>query len=202
MKLTEKTKRYLAVGGGSMICIALIAVISLQFGKTSSGEDVLPEETSMVTEIVVDSGIVQTEEAKADIEQDIKPETDRITDTIKETEETVHPVDSRPAQTDQTEQSIQPDVIRPEAPSEDVLTNPTQMPDGTKVESPPVPVEHDAVVTPTEPAAKPDEPQAGDTKNGQIYIPGFGWVQNNGGGGSGTVAEDMYENGNKIGIMD
>ena len=41
MKLTEKTKRYLAVGGGSMICIALIAVISLQFGKTSSGEDVL-----------------------------------------------------------------------------------------------------------------------------------------------------------------
>ena len=38
--------------------------------------------------------------------------------------------------------------------------------------------------------------------NGQIYIPGFGWVQNNGGGGSGTVAEDMYENGNKIGIMD
>ena len=196
MKLTEKTKRYLAVGGGSMICIALIAVISLQFGKTSSGEDVLPEETSAVTEIVVDSGIVQTEEAKADIEQDIKPETDRITDTIKETEETVHPVDSRPAQTDQTEQSIQPDVIRPEAPSEDVLTNPTQMPDGTKVESPPVPVEHDAVVTPTEPAAKPD------TKNGQIYIPGFGWVQNNGGGGSGTVAEDMYENGNKIGIMD
>ena len=54
MKLTEKTKRYLAVGGGSMICIALIAVISLQFGKTSSGEDVLPEETSAVTEIVVD----------------------------------------------------------------------------------------------------------------------------------------------------
>ena len=51
-------------------------------------------------------------------------------------------------------------------------------------------------------AGQPDEPQAGDTKNGQIYIPGFGWVQNNGGGGSGTVAEDMYENGNKIGIMD
>ena len=86
MKLTEKTKRYLAVGGGSMICIALIAVISLQFGKTSSGEDVLPEETSMVTEIVVDPGITQTEEAKADIEPDIKPETDRIIGTIKETE--------------------------------------------------------------------------------------------------------------------
>ena len=64
----------------------------------------------MVTEIVVDPGITQTEEAKADIEPDIKPETDRIIGTIKETEETVRPVDSRPAQTDQTEQSIQPDV--------------------------------------------------------------------------------------------
>ena len=202
MKLTEKTKRYLAVGGGSMICIALIAVISLQFGKTSSGEDVLPEETSAVTEIVVDPGIAQTEEAQADIELVIKPETDRITDTIKETGETVCPVDSRPAQTDQTEQSIQPDVTKPEAPSEDVLTNPTQMPDGTKLETPPVPVEHEAVVTPAEPTPAPGEPQAGDIQDGQIYVPGFGWVENHGGGGLGTALDDMYENGNKIGIMD
>ena len=201
MKLTEKTKRYLAVGGGSMICIALIAVISLQFGKTSSGEDVLPEGSRPVTEIIVNPSVIQTEENGEELETGelvIQPETA----APSEAEETPDPVDSRPAQTNQTEQSIQPDVTKPEAPSEDVLTNPTQMPDGTKVESPPVPVEHDAVVTPTEPTVKPDEPQAGDTKNGQIYIPGFGWVQNNGGGGSGTVAEDMYENGNKIGIMD
>ena len=55
---------------------------------------------------------------------------------------------------------------------------------------------------PDELPVDPDEPQAGDTSGGQIYIPGFGWVENHGGGGSGTVAEDMYENGNKIGIMD
>ena len=48
---------------------------------------------------------------------------------------------------------------------------------------------------------KKGEPQAGDTSGGQIYIPGFGWVGNEGGGASGKTAGDMYENGNKIGIM-
>ncbi len=198
MKLTDKTKRYLAIGGGAVICIGLIAAISLQFGKIPTGEDTLPEESSAVTEIVVDPGEVQIEESDSSADLVIKPETG----TETELEETAPPVDSRPAQTDQTEQSIQPDVTKPEEPSEDVLTDPTQMPDGTKVETPPTPVGHDEVVTPTEPEPAPGEPQAGDTQNGQIYIPGFGWVQNNGGGGSGTVAEDMYENGNKIGIMD
>ena len=47
-----------------------------------------------------------------------------------------------------------------------------------------------------------DTPKTRDTKDGMIYIEGFGWVVDNGGGGSGTVADDMYENGNKVGIMD
>ena len=34
-----------------------------------------------------------------------------------------------------------------------------------------------------------------------IWIPGFGWIEDNGGGNVGTVAEDMYENGSKIGNM-
>lgn len=35
-----------------------------------------------------------------------------------------------------------------------------------------------------------------------IWVPGFVWIEDNGGGNVGTVVEDMYENGNKIGIMD
>lgn len=35
-----------------------------------------------------------------------------------------------------------------------------------------------------------------------VWIPGFGWIEDNGGGNIGTVVEDMYENGNKIGSMD
>ncbi len=35
----------------------------------------------------------------------------------------------------------------------------------------------------------------------QIYLLGFGWIKDEGGGSVGIVAEDMYENGNKIGVM-
>lgn len=34
----------------------------------------------------------------------------------------------------------------------------------------------------------------------QVWVPGFGWVED-GGGNIGVYAEDMYENGNKIGSM-
>lgn len=197
MKMTEKTKRNLAIGGGAVICIALIAAIGLQFGKAPAGEDVLPVDTPPASEVVVDPGEAATgkkEEKELVIETGSK-ETEPETGSTK-------PVDARPAQTDQSEQSIQPEVTKPAEPEETVKTDPTQKPDGTKVETPPAPVEHEAVVAPSEPEPPADEPQAGDTQNGQIYIPGFGWTENHGGGGSGTTADDMYENGNKIGIMD
>ena len=35
---------------------------------------------------------------------------------------------------------------------------------------------------------------------GQIYVPGFGWVQSSGANSEGNIG-DMYENGNKVGEM-
>ncbi len=32
-------------------------------------------------------------------------------------------------------------------------------------------------------------------------MPGFGWIEDHGGGNVGTFAADMYKNGNKIGVM-
>lgn len=193
MKITEKSKKYLAIGGGAVICIALIAAISLQFGKPSAGEDDRPENSSAPMEIVIDASELPAETEKT--EPVIQPNTDAES-------ETGQTVDSRPAQTDQAEQSIQPEVVKPTEPDEAAKSDSTQKPDGTKVDTPPVPVEHDAVVVPSEPSPASNTPQAGDTSGGQIYIPGFGWTEDNGGGGSGTTAGDMYENGNKIGIMD
>ena len=49
--------------------------------------------------------------------------------------------------------------------------------------------------------AEPSEPEAGSTNSGgQVYVPGFGYVDN---GGGNQVVEDnsIYENGNKIGSM-
>ena len=49
--------------------------------------------------------------------------------------------------------------------------------------------------------AQPEEPAGGSTNStGQVFVPGFGYVTPS---GPNTVIEanDMYENGNKIGIM-
>lgn len=70
----------------------------------------------------------------------------------EETNETTgQAADSRPAQTDQTQQSIQPEPTKPEPPREEMLTDPTKKPDGTKLEEPPVPVDHESVEKPAEP---------------------------------------------------
>lgn len=76
-----------------------------------------------------------------------------------------------------TEQSIQAEVSKPAEPSQE-----------EKVKKP-------------ERNTSSSTPKAGDKKDGKIYVPGFGWIEDNGGGGSGTTAVDMYENGNKIGDM-
>lgn len=43
-----------------------------------------------------------------------------------------------------------------------------------------------------------DTPRHGDKKDGMIYINGFGWVVENGGGSTSEYAEGMDENGNKM----
>jgi hypothetical protein len=102
-----------------------------------------------------------------------------------------------PDQTDLPDQSIQSDPTKPEATPEQ-LTDPTTKPDGEKVEGTPKATDHNNVTKPETTAPAP----AGETKEGMMYVPGFGWMKDNGGVGEGTYAEDMYENGNKIGEMD
>ena len=58
----------------------------------------------------------------------------------------------------------------------------------------------------TEPASAPSsllepEPETnGDSSANMVYVPGFGWIEGQG-PNQVTYAADMYENGNKIGIM-
>lgn len=53
-----------------------------------------------------------------------------------------------------------------------------------------------------QPSGNTDTPQHGDIKDGKIYLDGFGWTDYNGGDTVVILADDIYENGNKIGIMD
>lgn len=62
-----------------------------------------------------------------------------------------------------------------------------------------VPVVTAAPAVTTAPA--PTEPHNGQTSGDYIYVNGFGWILNEGGGGEGSVNYEMYCNGNKIGYF-
>lgn len=116
------------------------------------------------------------------------------------TDSSAETIDESLPQTDQPEQSIQPEVTKPAAPSEEQKTDSTQNPDGEKVTGTPNTEDYDNVTSSTDTTKKENEPQGGETQNGKIYVEGFGWIDDIG-EGQGTTADDMYENGNKIGEM-
>ena len=145
MKLTEKMKKNLAILGGVLIGIGLIAAIGMQFGSKPSGKDVLPGTGETETELIVDPGDFEKKEEESKVVSR-EEESLVIHPGIGENQETdTQAVDSRSPQTDQTTQSIQPKPTKPEPPSKEILTDPTKKPDGTKQDTPPVPVDHEAV---------------------------------------------------------
>lgn len=184
--MEKKTRIWLAAAVCLVLCAA-IAILTLGSRKPvepPQADEPPPTSTDRVTV----NPIIPAEGAKTAGQQSAPPERDdeEIGDT--------------PAGTDQT---IQPEATKPPEPSDEQLADPTKTPDGEKVTSTPTPVDHGAVASPSpSPSPSAGQPQHGDTKDGMIYVNGFGWIQDEGGGASGTIADDMYENGNKIGIMD
>ena len=67
MKLTEKMKKNLAILGGVLIGIGLIAAIGMQFGPKPSGEDVLPGTGETETELIVDPGDFEKKEEESKV---------------------------------------------------------------------------------------------------------------------------------------
>lgn len=204
MKLNERMKRRLAVLGCVVVGAVLIAAIGSQFRGEAQGSNQAETRTEQTEAVTV--AVIPTETTEAATEEETEPtKSDIIVRTEPATEPsragTTEPTAALPAQTDRTEQAVQPAPEKPTAPPEEVLKNPAQKPDGETVEGTPEAIPHEEVVQPSEAPAQTGEPQYGDTQNGKIYVPGFGWIDEIG-EGQGTVAEDMYENGNKIGIMD
>ena len=170
--INDKTKKRLIVSGGLIISVILIILISAQFRKEPIAEAELPNESEETVDI-----ILETPQNTEKEEQIIVPEIE-ITD--KETKDN-GAIDTG------TEQTIQRDPEKPKEPTKEQLEDPTQKPNGEKVETPPEPVEHDKVEKPAETQKKNDEPQGGDSNNGKIYVPGFGWIDDVGEGQGTTV---------------
>lgn len=168
----NKTKRRLAITGASIIGLALVVAIGMQFAKEPVKPDASSQEPSGSSD--VDSEIQHnTEEKEVVVSPQTTPE--------PESSETL------PPQTDLPEQKLQPDPVKPEAPAK-----------------PELPKDADTTNPSKPPEYKPEDMEkksAAESKpQNDGGLPGFDNVPD---GGTNQVisADDMYENGNKIGDM-
>lgn len=185
--MKEKTKKMLIISGSAAVCAALVCVISAQFAK-----DEQPIETASLPQH-------NTPAVTVAISTTAKPETEpvAIEETVTPTEEIIDVETLEiPENVQEIDQSFsEPELPEPEPPApvitdEAALTNPEQPPEYEPAQTSP------AVTT-----APDSSPKHGDKQNGMVYINGFGWVADEGGGGVCEYADDMYENGNKIGYF-
>jgi hypothetical protein len=175
--MENNRKKWIAVAGCLALCAVLVVLIGQQFKAEKPVDTPLSSQSSEMGDVTVDSKEPNSEEKEVIV---TPPDTTQSEST------------DNGAVSSGTEQTIQGDVNKPEY-TEEQLKDPTQKPNGEKVTEEDKSVEHDKVEKPKDPPKNDNQPQGGG-------LPGFDNVPN---AGANEVinADDMYENGNKIGDM-
>lgn len=172
--MSDKTKRRIAIAGASVIGLALVIAIGMQFTKEPVKSDTSASEPVSSSDAAPE---IQDNTEKKEVVVSPQPASE------PESTETL------PPQTDLPEQKLQSDPVKPEAPENPVL------PEDVDTADPSKPPEYKPEDTEKESATSDSVSQSGGG------LPGFDNVPD---GGANQVinADDMYENGNKIGEMD
>lgn len=181
--INNRLKRWFLIAGGLALSVVLMVAIMSQFKTPPINDLDLPEQNSSTQKMAVEN-------------PDITEKEDNIKVPpiqIQEESKTGNGIDKG------TEQTIQPDPVKPEY-TDKQLKNPDQKPNGEKVTEQDKPIEHNKVEKPSEPPKSDNQPQGGEKKNGQIYVPGFGWIDDIG-EGQGTVVDGEGDINKQVGIM-
>lgn len=190
--MKDKTKKWLVTAGLAVVCVGLVFGISRVLYREPVQEAPIGEKDAGETEITIDIG--KPEDIQAE-------ETGKAADTEKAGtgESLVTEIEASTNAIGGKEQEIQPEPEKTEKEKPDEPPAASEG-DGTGEKAEP---SADGIPKETEkkPSGNDQTPKTGDTKDGMVYVEGFGWLPDEG-AGSGTYAGDMYENGNKIGIMD
>ena len=97
----------------------------------------------------------------------------------------------------EVEEVIPPGEEKSEATLSELVEEADIVPEPSPAQTPP----EREVQAPSEQDATPQqEPEPAPAPDNMVYVPGFGWVESQGPNHA-EYAEDMYENGNKIGNM-
>ncbi|MCM1276949.1 MAG: hypothetical protein NC299_16560 [Lachnospiraceae bacterium] len=203
-----KTKRGLAVGGGTALCAALAVLIAAQFKPAEQLTTSAPEVSSAPSVSVKISTPNHEETKPVEIQQpevstSVKPDDNAANgtpveiDPDKESENFIEDGGIEIEQNFPEPEKVTEPPAPPVIEDEEMLTNPdtepTYTPEQTTVTKQKTPADS------TNPNINPA--MHGQKKDGKIFINGFGWVVDEGGGGIGEAAPEMYENGNKIGYF-
>lgn len=184
--LSDKNKRWLIIAGLGVVCIALVIAISSQFKAKVPVDDVTAPASTNAN--VVNPSINTTG-------TDVKPSSESANEkgvVVQSAEPAAAPAETpNTAVSTGTKQTIQPDPVKPEAPKE----KPKSQGENTNPSKPPTYKPEDTTVS------KPAEPKGGEKKDGKIYVPGFGWVENHGGGGQGKVVDGSGDINKQVGKM-
>lgn len=185
-KMNDKTKKWLTVAGCLAICAVLVALISGQLRTETPVDAPLPSQSAQPSDVTV-----QAPDAEKEKEPVVVTPPEIPTET---------PAAEGGAVSSGTEQTIQPDPVKPEYTGEQ-LKDQTQTPDGAPVTTPPPVVEHEQVEQPVEPPKPDNQPQGGDVNSkGETYLPGFGWIENSG-ENQGVIGESDGDINKQVGIM-
>lgn len=193
MKLSDRKKKWGIVTGIGFMCIILVIAIVSRF-KTETFVEAEATTAALIT--TTDSPTISTLSVTGE-ETTTPVTTQEVSVQPTSTEAEIQNMDT--GDSSGTEQSIQPEVTKPAEPLEEAKKDPTKTPSGEKVTTA-VQAEENKAQSTTAPTQSSSESE--NNHEGEIYVPGFGWVEDNGGGVSQESIEDMYENGNKIGSMD
>lgn len=191
--MTMKTKRGLAVGVGTVMCAALAILIATQFAPDDKQLTTSTPSTESKPAVSVEISTAKHEENKP-IEVEKPTESIAITPENDPEKEAANFIEGGGIEIEQNfpepEKANEPPAP-PQIEDREMLTNPDKEPtyDPEQVEVKP------------QTEAPSDTPKHGDKKDGMIYINGFGWVVDEGGGGVGYTDNEMYQNGNKIGYF-
>ena len=204
MNLDDRTKKWLVAGGAGIIGICMLVLITGQF----SGKQVetTPETTEAVTtkeasvETTEDEGVLVT----------TAEETVSVSQTETEAEKR-----TTEAETTEEVQELQPEATKPAEPQEEKKHDPTIKPNGevvipTTAVAPSTEAETTQAQSETVPdttAPPPEstevllpEPTGDAPKEGQVYVPGFGWVDPS--GSTGEYVDSYGDINKQVGSMD
>lgn len=186
-----KTKKNLIIAGMLPVCAALVCITVSRFaGEQGAPLDRTYAETEPAEIVTTVVTTLPPDMKEPEITMTIKSEKAAETTAVSKIE---IPAETKPmTEVDRSFEKMTKPATEPPPPAveyEAALTDPAAPPEYKPAQT---------TVT-AAPESKADTPQHGETKDGKIYINGFGWVKDEGGEVHGETAADMYQNGNKIG---